>query len=125
MSPTELLDAANSVLNRPELGLGGAWPRAVALIGRQALEEGLDQFWDGELAQMKDASRRTQTLCLNQFMRDPELSDGIKEAWSSLTRACHHHPYELSPTASELKNWLEEVEALLMQLGAATARSEL
>ena len=84
MKPELLLEAANGVLNRPELGLGGAWPRAVALLGRQALEEGLDQFWESEFGQMKGANRRTQTLCLGLFLRNPELSDGIKEAWASL-----------------------------------------
>ena len=24
-------------------------------------------------------------------------------AWSVLSRACHHHPYELAPTANELR----------------------
>ena len=27
-----------------------------------------------------------------------------------LSRACHHHPYELAPTAGELATWIEVVE---------------
>ena len=28
-------------------------------------------------------------------------------AWSVLSRACHHHPYELAPTANELRDVLD------------------
>ena len=118
MTPDQLLGAANDVLGRPELGLGGAWPRAVALLGRQALEEGLGQFWEGEMAGMRLANRRTQTICLDQYLRNRELATGIREAWASLSRACHHHPFELSPTATELRNWLADVERLLIRLSA-------
>ena len=121
MNPSQLLQAADHLLERPDLDLRGAWPRAVALLGRQALEGGLDQFWTQEFPNMMYASRRTQTLCLAQFVRDPDLTDGIRESWASLTRACHHHPFELSPTAVELKNWLVEVERLVTQLSATTA----
>lgn len=116
MTPSHLLDLANRVLSRPDVSLKSAWPRAAALLGRQALEEGMDLYWDSELPNMKDASRRTQTLCLQYFVRDEDLADGIKEAWASLTRACHHHPYELSPTASELEIWLDDVAQLVSRL---------
>ena len=121
MTPSELLDAANELLERPDLSLVGAWPRAVALLGRQALEGGLDGFWEAEFANMKYASRRTQTLCLEQYVRDRSLTDGIRQSWAELTRACHHHPFELSPTAAELKNWLAEVEGLVSRLSAASS----
>ena len=121
-TPTELLQAADDLLNRPDLALQGAWPRAVALLGRQALEGSLDQFWEVEFTNMKYASRRTQTLCLEQFIRDRDLTDGIRESWAALSRACHHHPFELSPTAAELKNWLAEVEGLISRLSGETSR---
>lgn len=120
MTPNELLDAVKRLLERSDLSLQGAWPRAVALLGRQALEGGLDGFWEAEFEQMKYASRRTQTLCIEQFVRDPDLTDGIRESWAELSRACHHHPFELSPTAAELKNWLAEVEGLVSQLSGVT-----
>ena len=43
---------ARAVAAHPELGLQGTWPRAAALLGRQALEEGLDGFWMRQLPQM-------------------------------------------------------------------------
>ena len=106
MSPGELLDLAHDVLEHEDFELLGTWPRAVALLGRQSLETGLDELWDRSLPQMKTTSRWTQTACLDQFVRDAELSNGVREAWGSLSRACHHHQFELSPTASELERWL-------------------
>lgn len=116
MKPGELLALAREILEHPRFGMTAVWPRAVALLGRQALEEGLDSFWDQEFELMRSANRRTQTMCLDQFARDSEVSSGVKEAWSALSRACHHHPFELSPTEVELKVWLERVELLVGRL---------
>lgn len=48
-------------------------------------------------------------------------------AWHGLSRACHHHAYELAPTAAELRGWLEAVRAVGPALrgthAAAAARS--
>jgi hypothetical protein len=37
----------------------------------------------------------------------------VAHAWAALSHACHHHPYELSPTAEELERWMDTVEALI------------
>ena len=41
---------------------------------------------------------------------DGTLPAQLHEAWGSLSRACHHHPYELAPTAGELATWIHVVE---------------
>jgi hypothetical protein len=38
---------------------------------------------------------------------------GRRRAWTALSRAGHHHAYELSPTAAELGTWLESVDVLV------------
>lgn len=68
---------------------------------------------------MGRASRATQLACLEQFLRDTELVRGVRTAWAALSRACHHHPYELAPTAPELEHWLDAVDDLINRLGAA------
>jgi hypothetical protein len=40
-----------------------------------------------------------------------------------LSRACHHHPYELAPTTDELRDWLSVVGKLIQKVGA-TADAE-
>ena len=38
MTPHELLDAARDLMQRPDAPFDGIWPRAAALLARQALE---------------------------------------------------------------------------------------
>ena len=116
MSPADLLHAAQGVLDRSEFGLEGVWPRTAAYLGRQSLESALDAYWSGVLPNMRHATRRTQLLCLEQFMSEGETVDGVRIAWNALSRACHHHPYELAPTAAELYRWLGEVGRLVATL---------
>jgi hypothetical protein len=118
MTPAEVLSLATSILQRDDFGMHGVWPRAVALLGRQSLEGGLDSLWDRSIPVMKQATRRTQCLCLDQFVRDRDLAEGVRTAWASLSAACHHHPYELSPSAAELRSWLDKVERLITRLDA-------
>ena len=47
MTPAELLDAARDVLADTSAATAG-WPRMVALLTRQALEEALSEFWEGQ-----------------------------------------------------------------------------
>lgn len=112
---------ARAVLEHAEFGMVGAWPRAAALLGRQGLEVALDRFWDRTLPPLKRASRRTQLMCLGHYLRDGELAEGLSTAWAALSRACHHHAYELSPTAPELDRWLGTTERLAARLDEAPA----
>lgn len=113
MIARDLLDNAHHVMSRTDVGLEGVWPRAAALLGRQALEESLDAFWERTLPGMTKANYATRLACLPQYLKDKEVADGVKVAWSALSRACHHHPYELAPTADELRRWLERVDGLI------------
>lgn len=47
---------------------------------------------------------------------DHELADGVRVTRSALSRACHHHPYELAPTVAELSHWITQVERLVSTL---------
>jgi len=44
---------------------------------------------------------------------DAPLATRVSWAWSALSHACHHHGYELPPTAHELTLWLDVAEALV------------
>jgi hypothetical protein len=60
-----------------------------------------------------------QLACLEHYLRDAELVRGVRTAWAALSRACHHHPYELAPTAPELAHWLDAVDGLIGRLAEA------
>lgn len=107
MSPTELVEAAVFLVEAADPGTAGLWPRAAALLGRQALESALDGFWAAHEPGAEAASTRAKLLCLTEYLDDRELAEDIGLAWSLLTRGCHHHAYELAPTQGELLTWLQ------------------
>ena len=117
----DLIAAAREVVGRPDPDLDGVWPRAAAFLARQALEDALDQLWDRNLPDMRYASRSSQLACLGYATPDRELTDGIKAAWHALSRACHHHHYELAPTAPELEMWIGNVERLIRRMSQPRA----
>ena len=123
MKPEVFLGWARDLLNRSEFGDEGVWPRTVAFLGRQGLESGLDLFWEqNHLPDMVATTRFTQLACLGEYLEDQETVGGVRTAWASLSRACHHHPYELSPTATELDISLTQAESLVGQLQNAALR---
>ena len=108
---------ARALLTRSDLGPEGVWPRAAAFLTRQTLESALDRVWSKSRSpQVQYASFRCKFLCLPLVLDDPELIRDIRATWSFLTRACHHHQYELAPVAAELDNWISKVEILLQTL---------
>ena len=116
MTPPELLAAAQRLLDRPDARTAAIWPRAAALLARQALEQGLDAYWRGRGLALERVGTRQQLICLPAFLSDAGAGARAAHAWSSLTGACHHHPYELSAGHDELRAWLVDVSALLAGL---------
>lgn len=110
--PIHLLNLARSIMRVPRADLVGTWPRASAILGRQALEITLDQLWARAAPGVENASARAQLTCLPEYV-DAELASRVRYSWHVLSAACHYHAYELPPIAAELNGWLDDVEALI------------
>ena len=119
LSPAELLTAARNLMERTDPATAGLWPRASALLARQALEDAMDGFWLVRAPGMEQCSARAQLLCLSHYVGDEELAERVSYAWAGLSGACHQHPYELSPTSAELIGWLTTVDQLVVRVSAA------
>jgi hypothetical protein len=108
----QVLDAARDLLQRPDPATAGLWPRASALLARQALETTLKDYWRRRAPGLERCSMRAQLLCLPSYLRG-DSADSLAEraayAWTGLSHACHQHVYELSPTATELGIWIDIV----------------
>ena len=111
----DLIDHAHGLIEATET-LEGVWPRAVALLTRQALEEALANLWKYRYPGMEEASWSTQLACLDQVLDDDTLVADVRMAWAWLSRACHHHHYELDPTAAELDRWIQQTERFVSEV---------
>lgn len=111
MSDTRaVLELARGLLSRADPSTAGLWPRAAALLTRQALEEAVDAYWGARQLPLQSLPTETQLVCMRMMTTDETLPARLHEAWGALSRACHHHPYELAPTVGELAGWIEVVE---------------
>jgi len=119
-----LLDAASRLLGRAEPATAGLWPRASALLGLQALEATLLRLWTRRGLHLEGCTMRSQLICLRTYLEDAALAARTGHAWSALSRASHHHTYELAPTSAELESWLSVVGELVEKVEAAPPAGE-
>jgi hypothetical protein len=71
----------------------------------------MDDLWRAKRLPLDALSARAQLLCLAAYVEDPQQAADLSHAWGALSTACHHHPYEIAPTASELRHWIDTVAA--------------
>jgi hypothetical protein len=121
MTPAELLAAARDIQERPAAATAGLWPRAAALLARQALETALAELWESDSATtgLSRCTGRSQLACLPTYL-DARTARQIAYVWAALSEACHYHAYELAPTAAELTGWFQAVEDLLAHMNHLT-----
>lgn len=119
MSPDQLLDAAADLMVQPAPSLRRCWQRGCACLTRLALERALDAYWVRVAPSVAGCPMRHQLLALPRFA-GPEVALTARTAWHGLSRAMHHHTYELAPTLAELRGWHEDVSSLLAQLHPGT-----
>jgi hypothetical protein len=117
--PSELLATASGLLRRGDPATLGLWPRAAALLARQALEASVGGLWERRTLDLKGCAMRAQLICLRTYLGDAELAARAGHAWSALSRASHHHAYELAPTAAELESWFSVVGELIRASSAS------
>ena len=101
---------ARGLLRRSSSQTAGLWPRATALLARQALEIALAREWRAVHAGLAACPTRVQLLCLCEFSSDWELMTRATHVWGALSDACHHHAYAAPPGAAELEAWFATVE---------------
>lgn len=114
-APRVVLSLARGMLGRVDPDTAGLWPRASALLACRALEATVQRLWERRALDIRGCPMRVQLICLRTYLGDADLAARTGHAWSALSRACHHHPYELAPTAAELRGWLSVVEELIQK----------
>ncbi len=123
MTAADLAQAARRLVEGPDPGTRGLWPRAALLLTRQALELALDRLWQRREPGLEFCSARAQFLCLGAYLGDAGLAREAHAAWQSMSRGCHYRPYELPPTAEELTRWLDVVDSVIVRADASAGQA--
>ncbi|GAA1980012.1 hypothetical protein GCM10009817_20860 [Terrabacter lapilli] len=104
MSALSLLDQAQAVLEGATSGKN----RIACWIARAALEEAVRDRLRQRGRPPGGGSMRSLLTCFEvAFGDDPRLIDDAEYSWAGLSRACHHHAFELAPTGQEAQRLIE------------------
>lgn len=110
-----MLDAAEQLVLTPQDVTASLWPRAAAVLARQALEGSIRSFWRSRSMDLEACSWRAQLLCLREFAPE-ELARVAAQTYDNLSNACHFRPYELPPNKAELRDWIQAVRKVSREL---------
>jgi hypothetical protein len=114
-APAEVLEIAVGFSRSPRPGLHRVWPRATALLARQALELAVEEVWEKVSPGSRRISMRARLLCFEEYLEDG-LAGEVAYAWAALSDACHFHPYELGPSEVEIVELLTLTEIAMRKL---------
>jgi hypothetical protein len=108
---SELLNYADEVL-AGRIALGPRAARTAALLARMALEDWLNE----QSASWSSASKKSPTMNSKLVVlgrnRGEVKGEQARRAWHSLSRAVHHHAYELQPSSAEVRQLVGQVREL-------------
>jgi hypothetical protein len=102
-------------------GVRGAWPRACAWLLRHELEAAMDRYWARVCPAIGRTTVQRPKLLLLAHYAGPELGRRAGYLWWALSRAGHHHPYELGVTAAELARLRSQLIDIVTLLDRAEA----
>ena len=110
--PVPALQHADRILRETGLDTRGLWPRTVARLTRLALERATDSYWSRTRPEMIQCPMTIRLLMLESVLGRAGARK-VFLTWSRLSNAAHPHPYDLAPTAGELRRWHDEVTRIV------------
>ena len=113
MTPAERLDVAEGFLERPNSAMAGLWPRACAVLIRQALEGAVREVLRERLPGSQAASGRVQFLCLGRALGDRGKARELGYVWSRMSAVLHQGAGGMAPSEVQLRGWLDRVRWLV------------
>jgi hypothetical protein len=110
------LETADRMLTTVVRGARGCWPRACAWLLRYELEAAVDRYWQRACPAIGQARAQRPKLVLLNHYAGSEIGQRTSYLWWVLSRAGHHHTYELGFTAAELTRLRTELIAVIALL---------
>ncbi|CAM2951046.1 hypothetical protein BST27_12825 [Mycobacterium intermedium] len=108
---TKLLEYADQVLDG-QIALGPRAPRTAALLARLALEDWLNEQSAAWCATGEKPPTMTSKLVVLGRKKGADVGERARRMWHSLSRAVHHHAYELQPSPAEVRHLVSQVRDL-------------
>lgn len=109
----ELLDYAERALDG-SFRLGPRAARIAALLARLAFEGWLDRQSETWRDPGSGFPTTASELVVLETLQGAEIGERAKKVWLALSRAVHHHAYELQPSAAEVRYLVGEVRELMV-----------
>lgn len=111
--PSRLLEQADRLLSGDINLMKSHGVRGACWLARSALEGVVHELLGARAWDPGTASMRSSLTCLDAAYADrPSVSQTAQYAWMGLSGACHHHAFELAPTAFEARHLVELVRRL-------------
>ena len=122
LDASALLKQANAILQAG----GPNANRAACWIGRAALESAVAELIESRQRPAPEATMRSKLGVLQvAFEGEPGIATRAQYAWTALSRVCHHHAFELTPSAGEVEHLLDLVQSLHAATKATAASDNL
>ncbi|GAA1233145.1 hypothetical protein GCM10009676_15540 [Prauserella halophila] len=86
--------------------------RAAAFVARQAVEDRMRQLCSDAGVEIPRANGRSRLIVLRELV-DADVAEAAHTAWSGLSRYCHRHAFELSPTTDEVRHLIRRARLLV------------
>jgi hypothetical protein len=108
---TALLNYADQVLDGL-IDLGPRAARTAALLARMALEDWVDEQSGSWCVAGAKPPTTTSKLVVLGWNKGADVGERARRVWHSLSRAVHHHAYELQPSPAEVRHLVSQVRDL-------------
>lgn len=87
--------------------------RAACWVARRGLESVVLDLLRARGVDTGSGTMRSQLICLAvAYDHRPDLVTDVTSLWDQLSRACHHHGYELTPTIGEARDLISRLCAI-------------
>lgn len=107
----DLLDLADAILDGSVAVPGASATRAAAVIARQVLEDAVERRCRELAGTVARPTGRSQLILIRE-LGDVDVAAKAQTAWDGLSRACHHHSYELQPSSAEVRMHIRAVREI-------------
>ncbi|OBK22389.1 hypothetical protein [Mycobacterium asiaticum] len=113
----KLLDYADEILDG-RIALGPRAARIAALLTRMVLEDWLNEESATWCLPGQKVPTITSKLIVLAKNKGQEVGERARRSWHSLSRAVHHHAYELQPSQAEIRRLVGLVRDLVEKQAA-------